>query len=80
MLVKLAGVAWTWVRDPALLRLALSPMAASITASMFHRRDLGADLLLDSGAVIQRVLDAVDCHATAFAGRVDRNDIRDPKV
>ena len=68
------------MRDPAWLRLALSPMAASITASMFHRRDLGADLLLDSGAVIQRVLDAVDCRVTAGVGRVDCDDIRDPKV
>ena len=47
---------------------------------MFHRRDLGADLLLDSGAVIQRVLDAVDCRVTAGVGRVDCDDIRDPKV
>ena len=47
---------------------------------MFHRRDLGADLLLDSGAVFQLVLGAVDCGTVVTCGRVVRDDVSDPEV
>ena len=55
-------------------------MATPITASMFHHHDLGADLLLDSGAVFQLVLGAVDCGTVVTCGRVVRDDVSDPEV